>query len=334
MRLYAHEDRHGTPRIGVLVKAKGKKKGRRKSYLLTGGRLARHERGPWTQTVGFPADEVAWPGWRKRLEGTVRRATKAKGKAKAKRRSPEARRPLPAVALPEKIVCIGLNYGDHAKEGGRDIPARPLMFAKFGNAIIGDGEAIVRPAGTVALDLEVELGVVIGHQARRVTVEEATGCIAGYVVVNDVSARDWQGNPQALKKGQKGDGQWLRAKGSDTFLPVGSVLVTPDEIDPAKGLRLRSWRIPGSGPDAGTPVLMQDGSTADLLFGVPQLISLISQEITLEAGDLVITGTPGGVGVFRDPPVFLAPGDRVRCEIEGIGRIENPIVDWTEDPRP
>jgi 2-keto-4-pentenoate hydratase/2-oxohepta-3-ene-1,7-dioic acid hydratase in catechol pathway len=320
MRLYAHEDRHGTPRIGVLVGGR----------LLTGGRLARHETGPFTQTVGFPADEVAWPGWRDGLERTVRRAMAAK----AKRRSPEARRPLPAVALPEKIVCIGLNYGDHAAEGGRAVPARPLMFAKFGNAIIGDGEAIVRPEGTVALDLEVELGVVIGRQARRVTVEEATDCIAGYVVVNDVSARDWQGNPQALPEGRKGDGQWLRAKGSDTFLPVGPWLVTPDEIDPAEGLRLRSWRIPGGGPDAGTPILMQDGSTADMLVGVPELISLISQEITLEAGDLVITGTPAGVGVFRNPPVFLEPGDRVRCEIEGIGVIENPIVDWTEDPRP
>jgi 2-keto-4-pentenoate hydratase/2-oxohepta-3-ene-1,7-dioic acid hydratase in catechol pathway len=320
MRLYAHEDRHGTPRIGVLLDGR----------LLTGGRLLRHERGPWTQTVGFPADEVGWPGWRDRLELTVRRATRAK----AKRRSPDSRRPLPAVALPEKIVCIGLNYGEHAKEGGRDVPVRPLMFAKFGNAIIGDGEAIVRPPGTLALDLEVELGVVIGRRARRVTPERAMDHVAGYVVVNDVSARDWQGNPQALPKGRKGDGQWLRAKGSDTFLPVGPVLVTPDEIDPAKGLRLRSWRIPATGPDAGTAVLMQDGSTADMLVGVPRLISLISQEVTLEAGDLVITGTPSGVGVFRDPPVFLEPGDRVRCEIEGIGSIENPVVDWTEDPRP
>ncbi len=320
MRLYAHEDRHGTPRIGVLVDGE----------LLTGGRLARHETGSWTQTVGFPAEEVAWPGWRDRLERTVRRAREAN----AKRRSPEARRPLPAVALPEKIVCIGLNYGDHAAEGGRAVPARPLMFAKFGNAIVGDGEAIVRPPGTAALDLEVELGVVIGSQARRVAPEQAMRHVAGYVVVNDVSARDWQGNPQALPEGRKGDGQWLRAKGSDTFLPVGPWLVTPDEIDPAAGLRLRSWRIPGSGPDAGRPVLMQDGSTADMLVGVPELISLISQEVTLEAGDLVITGTPAGVGVFRDPPVFLVPGDRARCEIEGIGTIENPIVDWTEDPRP
>jgi 5-carboxymethyl-2-hydroxymuconate isomerase len=151
------------------------------------------------------------------------------------------------------------------------------------------------------------------------------------VIANDISARDWQGSPPALRDGEKGDGQWLRAKGSDTFLPVGPVFVTPDEVDPAAGLALRSWHLP-VGSD-GEPVLMQDGNTSDLLFNVPQLISFISQQITLEPGALVITGTPAGVGVFRDPPVFLEPGDRVRCEIEGIGAVENPIVDWTDDPR-
>ena len=111
------------------------------------------------------------------------------------------------------------------------------------------------------------------------------------------------------------------------------MFVTPDELDPASGLALRSWRIPGSGADAGTPILMQDGTTSDMLFGVPALVSFISQQITLEPGDLIATGTPAGVGVFRDPPVFLEPGDRVRCEIDGIGAVENPIVDWTDDPR-
>jgi 2,4-didehydro-3-deoxy-L-rhamnonate hydrolase len=320
MRLYAHADGLGLPRVGVLVD----------DELITGGQLARFERRGWSQVITIPGTQVVEDGWQRDLERTVRRAVRGG----ARRRSPDARRPLPAVMLPQKIVCIGLNYGEHAREGGRDAPARPLMFAKFGNAIVGDGESIVRPPGTHALDLEVELGVVIGRRARRVAPDRAMEHVAGYVVANDVSARDWQGNPQALREGQKGDGQWLRAKGSDTFLPIGPVLVTPDEVDPAAGLRLRSWIIPGSGPDAGTPVLMQDGSTADMLLGVPELISLISQEITLEAGDLVITGTPAGVGVFRDPPVFLEPGDRVRCEIEGIGRVENPVVDWTEDPRP
>jgi 2-keto-4-pentenoate hydratase/2-oxohepta-3-ene-1,7-dioic acid hydratase in catechol pathway len=209
-----------------------------------------------------------------------------------------------------------------------------MLFSKFTNAIVGDGEAVVRPEGTRALDLEVELGVVIGRAARRVTPEQAPDHVAGYVVVNDVSARDWQGNPQALREGEKGDGQWLRAKGSDTFLPIGPVFATPNEVDPRAGLVLRSWRIPGADGDAAAPVLMQDGNTADMLFDVPTLVSYISRHITLEPGDLVATGTPAGVGVFREPPVFLEPGDRVRCEIEGIGRVENPVVDWTEDTRP
>lgn len=316
MRLFAHADRLGMPRVGVLVDGK----------LITGGQLARHEpdAAPWSQTLLFPSDQVVVPGWRDEFERTVRRAVKAK----AKRRSPDTRRPLPAVWQPEKIVGIGLNYADHAREGGREVPKRPLMFAKFANAIIADGESIVRPPGTSALDLEVELGVVVSRRTRRVSPDEAMDHVAGYVVANDVSARDWQGNPQALAEGQKGDGQWLRAKGSDTFLPVGPVLATRDEVDPAKGLRLRSWILRD-----GAEILMQDGNTRDMIVDVPHLVSLASQEMTLEPGDLVITGTPAGVGVFRDPPVFLRPGDRVRCEVEGIGSVENPIVDWTEDPR-
>ena len=231
---------------------------------------------------------------------------------------------------PGKIVCVGLNYRDHVIEGGRRAPERPLLFAKFANAVIGDGEPIVRPAGTHALDLEVELGVVLGTRARRVRAESAMDSVAGYVVVNDVSARDWQGLPAALADDETGDGQWLRAKGSDTFLPVGSAFVARDEIDPLHGLRLRSWRIPGRGPDAGTPILMQDGTTADMIWPVAELIEYISRQITLESGDLIATGTPAGVGVYRTPPIFLEPGDRARCEIESIGSVENPIIDWSE----
>jgi len=242
----------------------------------------------------------------------------------------EERVAAPAIPRPGKIVCVGLNYRDHVAEGaGRDVPDRPLLFSKFANAVVADGEPIIRPPGTHALDLEVELGVVIGRRATRVTVESAMDHVAGYVVVNDVSARDWQGNKAALGEGEKGDGQWLRAKGSDTFLPMGPVFVTADELDPSAGLRLRSWRIP-AGED---PILMQDGTTTDMIFGVPELVSFISQSITLDPGDVIATGTPAGVGVFRDPPVFLEPGDRVRCEVEGIGAVENPVVDWSDDPR-
>ncbi|HET8784642.1 MAG TPA: fumarylacetoacetate hydrolase family protein [Candidatus Limnocylindrales bacterium] len=233
--------------------------------------------------------------------------------------------PAPAVAHPGKIVCVGLNYADHVAEGGRPGPDRPLLFSKFANTVIADSEPIVRPEGTHALDLEVELGVVIGKQARRVSPADALGHVAGYIVVNDVSARDWQGVPAALREGEKGDGQWLRAKGSDTFLPMGPVFVTADEIDPARGLRLRSWRITADGREQ----LMQDGTTADMIWSVPALVAYISAAITLDAGDVIATGTPSGVGVFRDPPVFLEPGDRVRCEIEGIGSVENPILDWS-----
>ena len=229
---------------------------------------------------------------------------------------------------PGKVVCVGLNYREHVTEGGgRNVPSRPLLFAKFGNAVIADGVPIIRPEGTHALDLEVELGVVIGSIAQRVDREDALDHVAGYVVVNDVSARDWQGVPEALAEGETGDGQWLRAKGSDTFLPMGPVFVTADEIADPQALRLRSWRTPAGSAEG---VLMQDGTTADMIWGVADLVALISRSITLEPGDIIATGTPSGVGVFRDPPIFLEPGDRVRCEIDGIGAVENPVVDWAD----
>jgi 2-keto-4-pentenoate hydratase/2-oxohepta-3-ene-1,7-dioic acid hydratase in catechol pathway len=313
MRLYSYADKYGTPRTGVLAKG----------GLLPGGKLAKYLDNP-IATLGSPTAAAL----DEELLEDFRRAAKQARKDGVKPRDPATRYALPAVLNPQKIIGIGLNYADHAAEGGRAVPPRPMMFAKFANAIIADGESIIRPPATRALDLEVELGVVIRYPARRVTPADAVHHIAGYVVVNDVSARDWQGNPQALAEGQKGDGQWLRAKGSDTFLPVGPVLVTPDEINHDTGLRLRSWII-----REGVKIPMQNGSTRDLLVDVPTLISLASQEITLEPGDLIITGTPGGVGVFRDPPLFAQPGDRLRCEVQGIGRVENPIVDWTDDPR-
>jgi 2-keto-4-pentenoate hydratase/2-oxohepta-3-ene-1,7-dioic acid hydratase in catechol pathway len=232
--------------------------------------------------------------------------------------------PLPALEYPGKIVCVGLNYRDHIAEQHLELPARPMLFAKFGNAIIGDGEPIVRPEGTTALDLEVELGVVIGQRARRVAAAEAMSHVAGYLVVNDVSARDWQGNRAALREGERGDGQWLRAKGSDTFFPIGPILATPESIPNPHRIALRSWVT----RDAEA-IPMQDGTTADMVWQIPELIAYISRAITLEPGDILSTGTPAGVGVYREPPLFLEPGDRVRCEVEGIGSVENPVVDWT-----
>ena len=237
-----------------------------------------------------------------------------------------ALRPAPAIPRPGKIVCIGLNYRDHVEEQHIEPPTRPLLFAKFANTVVADGEPVIRPGGTRALDLEAELGVVIGRTARRVSAAGAMAHVAGYVVLNDVTARDWQGNRAALAPGEHGDGQWLRAKGSDTFCPMSPMLVTSDEVPNRQALRIRSWRTPATGPQAGQPVLMQDGTTADMIFDIPALIEFVSAVITLEPGDVISTGTPSGVGVFREPPVFLEPGDRVRCEIEGIGSVDNPIV--------
>jgi 2-keto-4-pentenoate hydratase/2-oxohepta-3-ene-1,7-dioic acid hydratase in catechol pathway len=234
--------------------------------------------------------------------------------------------PAAAVQTPEKIICVGLNYRDHVAEGGRAAPDRPLLFAKFANAVVADGQAIIHPSGSHALDLEAELGVVIGSRARRVAAADAYEYVAGYVVTNDISARDWQGVKGALREGEVGDGQWLRAKGSDTFLPMSAIMVTREEVPLPHHLPIRSWYIPGSGPDAGTPVLWQDASTSDMIWQIPELIEYISAVITLEPGDIISTGTPSGVGVYRDPPVFLQPGDRVRVEVGGIGGIDNPIV--------
>ena len=224
--------------------------------------------------------------------------------------------PAPVIPRPGKVVCVGLNYREHVAEGGRDVRARPLLFSKFANAVIADGEPIVRPAGTHALDFEVELGVVIGTEARRVSPDVAMDHVAGYVVVNDVSARDWQGVPAALHPGETGDGQWLRAKGSDTFLPMGPVFVTPDELDPSAGIRLRSWRITPHGEEH----LMQDGSTADMIWGIPALLAFISAAITLEPGDVIATGTPSGIGPLK-------AGDAVTIRIPGVGDLINPVAD-------
>ena len=211
------------------------------------------------------------------------------------------------IERPQKIICVGLNYRDHAEEQGGDLPERPLLFAKWPNTLIGPGDPIVLPSISAKVDYEAELGVVIGSRARGVSVENALEAVAGYICVNDVSGRDLQFS----------DGQWVRGKSLDTFCPVGPALVPASEIPDPQALGIRAI-LNGE--------VMQDSTTANMVFGVAEIIAFISQAITLEPGDLIATGTPAGVGVFRDPQVLLKPGDEITIEIDGIGALTNPVV--------
>jgi 2-keto-4-pentenoate hydratase/2-oxohepta-3-ene-1,7-dioic acid hydratase in catechol pathway len=210
------------------------------------------------------------------------------------------------IERPQKIVCVGLNYRDHADEQGTALPERPLLFAKWPNTLIGDGDAIRIPGIATKVDYEAELGVVIGRTTRRIGVDEALESVLGYVVANDVSARDLQ----------FADGQWVRGKSLDTFLPVGELVPAADVPDP-QALAIRAV-LNGQ--------TMQDSNTANMIFGVAEIVSFVSQAITLEPGDLIVTGTPAGVGAFRDPPVWLRPGDEITIEIDGLGSITNPVT--------
>ena len=207
---------------------------------------------------------------------------------------------------PGKIVCVGLNYRDHAEEQGVELPEEPLLFAKWPNALIGPGDPIVIPPLVTRCDYEAELGVVVGERVARVSKENALEAVRGYVCANDVSARDLQFK----------DGQWTRGKSVDTFCPVGPLVPAAEVADP-HALRIRAI-VSGE--------VLQDSTTANLIFGVDEIISYASQTLTFEPGDLILTGTPAGVGVFRDPPRLLRPGDEVTIEIEKLGALTNPVV--------
>lgn len=220
-------------------------------------------------------------------------------------------RPLDGVELlapvprPGKVVAIGRNYREHAREEGIEPPAAPLVFAKWPSSVIGHGAEIRWDPGlSDQVDYEAELAVVIGRQARRVSEAAALDYVLGYTCLNDISARDLQ----------FGDGQWIRGKSLDTFCPMGPALVTADELGDPQRLAIRCT--------IGDEVL-QDDTTASMFFSVAQIISYCSRAFTLEPGDVVATGTPPGVGAFRSPPRFLRDGDLVGVEIEGIGRLEN-----------
>lgn len=215
---------------------------------------------------------------------------------------------LAPVPRPGKIVCVGLNYRDHALETGKPIPTEPVLFAKFANSVVGPDARVEVPAVTEEVDWEAELGVVIGATARRVSEADALQHVAGYTCLNDLSARDLQ------RRG----GQWTRGKAIDDFLPMGPVLVTADEVPDPQALRIRCL-LNG---DA-----VQDSSTSQMVFGVAELISTISQTMTLEPGDVIATGTPPGVGMAMKPPRFLRDGDVVEVEIDGLGRLTTTIAE-------
>ena len=210
------------------------------------------------------------------------------------------------IERPGKIVAIGLNYMDHVRESGAEPPKQPLVFCKFTTSLIGDGEEIKIPRGlTERVDWEVELAAIIGKTARNVSVEDALSYVGGYTVANDVSARDLQ----------FADVQWVRAKSLDTFCPIGPKVV---QIDDPQNLKLIT-RVNGE--------VVQDSNTSEMIFGVAELISFCSHNFALEPGDVILTGTPWGVGEFMEPKRSLKDGDVVECEIEGIGVLRNPVVE-------
>jgi acylpyruvate hydrolase len=223
-----------------------------------------------------------------------------------------APRPLAEVRLlapvprPGKIVCVGLNYRDHAKETGQPIPSEPVLFSKYANSVVGPGADVVVPPGAEKIDYEAELAVVIGRRASAVPTGEALDHVAGYTCANDVSSRSLQFR----------SGQWLLGKAIDTFLPLGPFLVTADEVPDPQALGIRCL-VNGE--------LRQSSDTGQMVFGVAELVSFTSRTITLEPGDVLVTGTPSGVGMAADPPRYLGPGDRMRVEIDGLGELDNTV---------
>ncbi|MEK5361071.1 fumarylacetoacetate hydrolase family protein [Peribacillus castrilensis] len=214
---------------------------------------------------------------------------------------------LPPIAKPDKIICVGLNYFDHCKESGMEPPESPVIFSKYANAIAGHNDAIEIPINSTEVDFEAELAFVIGREAKRVSEEEADDYVFGYTIMNDISARDLQFQ----------DGQWSRGKTADTFAPFGPVIVTKDEVGDPHNLAI-SLKLNGE--------IMQDSNTSNLIFTVPKIISFLSQSMTLMPGDLIATGTPPGVGMGRNPKIWLKNGDRMNVSIEKIGTLSNHVI--------
>ena len=212
------------------------------------------------------------------------------------------------IYAPSKIICLGKNYAEHAKEGGFENPDKPLIFCKTPNTLNGPFDPIILPKSSGQIDWEVELAIIIAKEGKRIPKTKAWDYIAGFTILNDVSGRE----------AQFSDSQWFRGKSFDGFAPVGPYIVTPDEIGDVNHLRLTA-KVDGD--------IMQDGNTRDMIFDVSTIIEDISEDITLIPGDIISTGTPAGVGIFRDPPVVLKPGNVVECYIENIGTIINKVVE-------
>jgi len=288
MRLFSFEEQ-GQPRIGVLKSADA-------SAFIDLSQAA----------PALPSDLGALIA----LPGGLDAARQAAAKATASVVRPLADlRFLPLVPHPGKIVCLGLNYADHAKEGGHARPEYPSFFLRGATSMVGHNAPIIRPKASTKLDYEAELAVVIGKKARHLSQANALDCVAGYSCFNDGSIRDYQ----------RKTNQWTIGKNFDGSGPFGPWLVTPDELPPgAAGLRIQS-RLNGQ--------VMQDANTKDFLWDVVESLCIITECMTLEPGDVIITGTPAGVGYARTPPVWMAPGDICEIEIEGIGILSNPIAD-------
>ncbi|WP_203333689.1 fumarylacetoacetate hydrolase family protein [Planococcus beigongshangi] len=214
---------------------------------------------------------------------------------------------LAPIPEPEKIICVGLNYLDHCKETGMDPPKSPVIFSKYANAIIGHNDTVEIPSNSNEVDFEAELAIVIGKEAKYVSEADANDYVFGYTIINDISARDQQ----------FADGQWSRGKTADTFAPTGPIIVTRDEVDNPYELAI-SLELNG--------VVMQNSNTSNLIFTIPQIISYLTQSITLKPGDLIATGTPPGVGMGRKPKVWLKDGDKMSVTIEKIGTLTNSVL--------
>jgi 2-keto-4-pentenoate hydratase/2-oxohepta-3-ene-1,7-dioic acid hydratase in catechol pathway len=246
---------------------------------------------PWDSLEQLiEAGEAAW-----------REAANAANHSKPRLQNPVLLAPL---SRPQKIMCIGRNYADHAKELGHDLPKRPVLFAKYANALAGPGAEIPLPSVSEQIDFEAELAVVIGKSCKDVKQADALDHVFGYTCANDITMRD----------AQKSDGQWTRAKSPDSFCPVGPWIVTADEIDNPQALDI-SMALNGK--------VMQDSNTKNMVFGVAELISYLSKTMTLLPGDLLLTGTPPGVGAGRDPQVFIKNGDTLKVTIGCVGELNN-----------